>query len=131
MDTTTKRPTGRYDEPRALSRPLLGVLTAVLIAVLTAGAWWAYQRSTEGQVTSDLVSYKVIDDRTVTVTFEVHKSSQQRVLCRLEALGDDGGAVGGQDVHLGPDADRRVTATITTTDRAYAGVVRGCRTENP
>ncbi|MCW2544921.1 MAG: TetR family transcriptional regulator [Frankiales bacterium] len=110
---------------------MLIALTSVLLAALTAGAWWAYQRSIEGQVTSDLVGYKVVDDRTVTVTFEVHKDAQQRVRCRLEALGDDGGAVGTQDVHLGPDADSRVTTTITTTALAYAGVVRGCRAEDP
>ena len=131
METTGRRPTGRYDEPRALSRPALVVLTAALIAVLTAGAFWAYQRSTEGQVSSTLLSYEVVDDRTVTVTFEVHKDAQQRVRCRVEALGDDGGAVGVQDVRLGPDADSRVTSTITTTARAYAGVIRGCQTENP
>ncbi|MCU1588698.1 MAG: secretion protein HlyD family protein, partial [Frankiales bacterium] len=122
---------GRYDEPLALPRPVLIAVAALLLLAVTAGSFWAYQRSTKGTVAYQLLSYRIISDTSVTVTFEVRKPGGSGAVCRVEALGNDGGPVGGQDVQLAPGSDARVTTTLTTTARAYSGVVQGCREQRP
>jgi hypothetical protein len=122
-------PPGRYDETRSLPRPALIALAVLALLAVTALSAWAFQRSREGQVDQVLVGYEVVSDRSITITFEVHKDDQVTALCRVQALGEHGDPVGEQDVTLGPDADRRVTATVATRARAYSGVVAGCREE--
>lgn len=110
---------------------MLIALAVLALLAVTAASFWASQRSRAGQVDEVVVGYRVVSDSSITITFEVHKPATSSVLCVVEALGADGGTVGSQDVHVGPEAEPRVVTTLTTSSRAYAGVVRGCREERP
>jgi hypothetical protein len=110
---------------------VLIALAVLALMAVTAASFWVFQRSRAGQVDHVVIAYQVLNDSSVTVTFEVHKPAAIAVLCLVEALGDDGGPVGSKEVRLGPNADARVTTTLTTTARAYTGVVQACREERP
>lgn len=127
--TTVRRPPGRYDEPRALPRPVQIAGAVLLVAALTAGAWWAYQRSNRGLVEFGVVGYVIVSDSSATVTFDVRRRAGQSVLCRVEALASNNTIVGGADQRLTPSDGDRVTTPLITSARATSVVVTGCRLE--
>ena len=100
--TTATLPAGTTNPPPSHD-PLLVVLAAVLLLAVTAGSFWAYQRSDRGpRSTTGCIGYEVRQRQ----LGDGHASRYARpagaaVLCRVEALGDDGGAVGSGDVRLG------------------------------
>ena len=125
-----RRPPGRYDEPRALPRSLLILGAAALVAALTAGAWWAYERSRQGRLDFATTGYHVDSDSSVTVSFEVHKPRGRVASCAVEALDRDGARVGSATVRV-TDTHAQVSASqqLSTTGRAATALVTGCRVE--
>ena len=132
MTTTTgpRRPPGRYDEPRALPRPVLIAVGATLLLAVAAGAWWASERSRQGAVDSETSGYHVVSDASVVVTFQVHKPANRVAACQVEALDRDGSVVGSALVRVGAASSEVTTSQeLTTQRRAATAVVTGCRLE--
>jgi hypothetical protein len=89
---------------------------------------WFGLAATLGKPTWQTVSYKVLDDRTVTVSFDVSRPSGQPLTCLVHALGADFATVGSIEVHV-PQADTDTTreqVTVRTTTRAVTGAVQTC-----
>ena len=116
-----------------LPRPAPGTLKWWIVGALgiTAGValvvWFALA-STVGLPSWQTWSYKVVDDRTVTVTFEVTRPGGQPLTCTIEAMDRTFAPVGqlAYAVPQTPTETSRHTATVRTTNRAVTGEVKTC-----
>jgi hypothetical protein len=115
------------------TRPAPGTLKWWIVGVIGIGAgialvvWFALS-ATVGLPTWQTWAYKVVDDRTVTVTFDVTRPGGQPMTCTVEALDRDFGVVGSAR-HAVPQTETetsRHTATVRTTTRAVTGRVKTC-----
>ena len=116
-----------------LPRPAPGTLRWWVIGTLgvAAGiaiATWLGLASTVGRPSWQTTSYKVVDDQTVTVSFDVHSPDGKAVTCTVQALARDFSTVGSLAVPIpaSTSADSRHTVSVRTTSRAVTGEVRGC-----
>ena len=116
-----------------LPRPAPGtgrwwVVGVVGCTVAVALATWLALANTLGQVTWDVTGYKVVDDATVTVDFDVHRPSHTAVTCRVTALDSRFGTVGTLDVPVPGSTQGSVheRVTVRTTSRAVTGTVKAC-----
>ncbi|MBO1902315.1 DUF4307 domain-containing protein [Leucobacter weissii] len=99
-----------------------GALLLGLVVLLFGG--WQHQSSLDFRE----VHYRVLDERTVAVDFEVTAAPGAAVACALEALSTSYSTVGWKVVEL-PLEDRRTrmfTDTLVTTYPATTGTVRSC-----
>ena len=99
-----------------------GILLGSAMAV-----WWGLA-STVGKPSWTLMSYHVVDDRNVDVTYLVSRPTGRDVTCVISAMDGSFATVGLIEVHVpGSDASsvKRVTRVRTTT-RAVTGVVTSC-----
>ncbi|HUR13695.1 MAG TPA: DUF4307 domain-containing protein [Mycobacteriales bacterium] len=128
MTTSTRRPQGRYDEPRRLPRQVV-VLLGVLLGLVVLTAGYAGYRTVVGHSTSATVlGYEVRDDRHVVIRFEVRHDRDEDARCEVVAYGKDHLTVGHHALHLPRSlaSPARISATVTTTARAVAIQVTGC-----
>jgi len=100
----------------------VGILLGCAMAV-----WWGLA-STIGTPSWTVLSYRVVDDRTVDVSYLVSRPTGRNVTCVIRALDRGFGTVGLIEVHVpGSDASSvRVTTRVRTTARAVTGLVRSC-----
>ena len=123
---TRPRPAGR---PRAPASRRWWVLGGLGVAAGTAVAVWFGLAATLGRVAWTDLAYRVVDDRSVQVTYEVHRPDAHAAVCLLRALDQRHGTVGSLEVAVpagGADTVRR-TDVVRTTTRAVTGTVRTCR----
>ena len=101
----------------------IGILLGCAMAV-----WWGLA-STVGKPSWTVLSYHVIDDRNVDVTYLVSRPSGRDVTCVIRAMDMAFGTVGLVEVHVpGSDASSvKRTTRVRTTTRAVTGVVKSCR----
>lgn len=126
---TPARPAARYgDAPSPRRRRVLIAVIAALAVAGVAFVVWAGLASAQRDVRWDDVGYDVVDNTTVTVTFNVVKDPGATVQCRLKALNGSFAEVGLATVEIGPAVERAVqrTATIRTQERAVTAVVDRC-----
>jgi hypothetical protein len=91
-------------------------------------AVWFGLASTVGKPTWTDLSYRVIDDRAVDVTYLVRRPIGRDVTCAIRAMDKGFATVGLVEVNIpGSDASSvRRTTRVRTTTRAVTGVVRSC-----
>jgi len=116
-----------------LPRPAPGTTRWWVIGILGIGAGialavWFGLSATLGQPSWQTVGYKVVDDQTVRVTFEVYRAGGTALTCTVEALARDFGTVGTAQVSVPASAEETSTRTVTfrTVSRAVTGQVRTC-----
>lgn len=116
-----------------LPRPAPGTLKWWVIGTIgvSAGvalAIWFGLSATVGLPTWQTTSYKVVDDQTVTVGFEVHSPGGKPLTCTVHALARDFSTVGSVEVAIPASASEVTTETVTvrTTSRAVTGEVKTC-----
>ncbi|EWS99918.1 secretion protein HlyD [Intrasporangium oryzae NRRL B-24470] len=116
-----------------LPRPAPGtlrwwVIGTIGVAAGVALATWFGLAATVGRPSWQTTSYKVVDDRTVNVTFEVHSPDGKALTCIVQALARDFSTVGSLAVEIpaSDSADSRHTVSVRTTSRAVTGEVRTC-----
>ena len=100
----------------------IGILLGCAMAV-----WWGLA-STVGKPSWTVMSYRVIDDRAVDVTYLVSRPTRRDVTCVITALDRSFGTVGLIEIHVpGSDASSvELTTRVRTTARAVTGVVQSC-----
>jgi Domain of unknown function (DUF4307) len=98
------------------------------IALGCAVAVWFGLAGTVGRPSWQDLGYRVIDDRTVDVTYLVSRPVGRDVTCLIRALDQGFGTVGLLEVRIpGSDASSvQRTTRVRTTTRAVTGVVRSC-----
>ena len=128
--TTPRRPPGRYDERRPLPRAVLVTGGSVLGLALIALAYAGYSRFSTNRVQYGTLGYKVVDDSSTQIRFQVDKDLTETVRCQLIARDADHTDVGSRTVTVGPAERQTVitTSTVETTRRAKSGEVVGCAT---
>ena len=111
--------------PGTTARWVAGTIAILLGCAL---AVWFALASTVGKPTWTDLSYHVLDDRTVDVTYLVSRPVGRDVTCAIRALDRSFATVGLVEVHIpGSDASSvRRTTRVRTTSRAVTGVVRSC-----
>lgn len=112
----------------ARNRAVWWVVGIVGCGLGVALAVWIGLADTVGQVTWNDVGYEVVDDRTVTVSFDVHRPAGTPVTCTVRALDKRFGTVGTVEVAIpaGPGTAVNRTVEIRTTTRAVTGTVKLC-----
>ena len=119
----------RYGTTDPTRRRLLVSLVALLaVAFLGWVAWAAFEHG-DPAVTSDLVSYEVVDQHTATATFRVSRRTPDvRASCLLRAQAPDHTTVGELNVEVGPGGERvqTVTRTVRTEREATTVDAVGC-----
>lgn len=119
----------RTDPPSTNRRWVIigGVLITAFTALVIALGVYLQQDRVRWTVTS----YRVVDDRTVEVGFDIRRPADTAVVCRVQALAIDFGTVGASDVTIPADADNGAKTvhrdvTVRTTTRANTGTVANC-----
>lgn len=100
---------------------------ALVTVAVTLISWYAVA-ITRDHVSYEVVSYRVVDDASVRVTFEVHRPRPEAATCEVRAIGADFATVGSLQVRIpagGADSVRR-SEVVRTTSRAVTGTVRTC-----
>ena len=102
----------------------IGILLGSALAV-----WWG-MASTVGKPAWTVMSYRVVDDRNVDVTYLVSRPTGRDVTCVITALDRSFATVGLVEVHVpGSDVTSvKRTTRVRTTTRAVTGVVKSCAT---
>lgn len=100
----------------------IGVTLAVAVSV------WLGLAYSVGRITWTDTGYRVLDDRTVEVDFDVHRPAGQAVTCVVRALDQGFGTVGSVEVAIPASEERSVhrQVTVRTTTRAVTGAVQSC-----
>ncbi len=116
----------------AIPRPAPGtgrwwVVGTIGIGLSVALVVWFGLRNSGNRITATTVGYKVLDDTSVRISFDVDRPAQLPVTCTLSALDAHFTVVGRADVVIPPG--QRTThhvETIKTATRAVTGVVQDC-----
>jgi hypothetical protein len=103
-------------------------IVGVLAVAATAALGWSTVARTLASVDVEDTGYLVVDERTVTVSFQVSAPAGQDIACALEAQDTEHGIVGWRVVEY-PATDgpaRAFTETIPTLALATTGLVNSC-----
>jgi hypothetical protein len=116
-----------------LPRPAPGtgrwwVVGVVGCSLGVALAVWLGLANSVGRVTWADTGYRVVDDRSVRVEFDVHRPAGREVSCRVQALDRTFGVVGVVDVVVPASSERAMhqQVEVRTTSRAVTGLVDTC-----
>ncbi len=94
----------------------------------TVFASWRVLSVADQAIDATTTGFKVVDDRTLKLTFDVHKPPQVAVVCTVHAQDRKKNVVGTLSVDI-PAATERTTThevLIKTTTQAFAGLVHDC-----
>jgi len=115
-------------------RRIVTVLAALVVLAGLGAAAVAYQRYEANDVEGEAAAFKVLDDRTVSVTISVTRKNPQRpVVCIVRARSQDGAETGRREILVGPGQTKtiQVTTTVASYKTPYVGDVYGCGTDVP
>jgi hypothetical protein len=117
----------RYGAPAPWRRrALVTASVAVAVVFLVWLAWTVYDHATP-QVTSELETFSVDDDHTVTAVLVVRLDNDDvKASCTLRAYAEDHTTVGELTFTPDPSKGRRQVATIRTERRATSVEKIGC-----
>lgn len=127
--TTREQLDDRYGRtPRPGRTRALWVIVGVLAVVTIAVGSWITVSTSATTVRADDTAMRVIDDRTVEVSFQVSGPRDREIACAIEALEEEFGVVGWRIVVLPPSDQhtRAFTETIPTISPATTGLVNSC-----
>ena len=104
------------------------VIGAIGIGGGIALAIWFGLAASVGLPSWETYGYKVVDDQTVTVTFDVTRPEGRPLTCTVHAIARDFATVGTIDVQVPQSVSEtsRETVTVRTTSRAVTGEVQTC-----
>jgi hypothetical protein len=117
----------RYGAPSPGRRRLvLGAAAALALSFAVWVGWTVYEHATP-EVTSELETFSVTDDHTVTAVLVVRlDDAQVRASCTLRAYAEDHSTVGELTFTPDPGEGRRQVQTIRTERRATSVESQGC-----
>jgi Domain of unknown function (DUF4307) len=103
------------------------VATVAIAAAVGVAAWYAFAIPAN-TVSLDTTAYELVDEHTVSVSFQVSAPTGEPLACALEAQDEEHGIVGWRVVEY-PAADAHTRAfreTIPVTAPATTGFVNTC-----
>jgi hypothetical protein len=119
--------------PVPIPRPAPGaakwwvVATVGILLGCAIATWWGLA-STLGRPSWTVMSYHVVNDQTVDVTYLVSRPAGRQVTCVISALDSSFATVGLVQVRVAASSESSVrrTTRVRTTTRAVTGVVQSC-----
>ncbi len=107
----------------------IAVVTAISFA-LVFGAWllWAGLLQTPAQLEVRDTGFLILDDRAISVRWEVSTDTGNEVSCAVQALNSSFGIVGWSIVEI-PASNQRtrvLTETLRTSELAVTGLIYRC-----
>ena len=119
----------RYPARRAGRHVLLVAGSGLLAAVFLGWLVWVMLSHGRPEVTSDMVSFEVVDEHKATATFTVvRRTPEVRASCLLRAQAADHAVVGEVNLEVGPGGRETTTLveTVRTEREATTVDVVGC-----
>ncbi len=119
---------GRTPGRRRWGRRGAWAAAAAFVAVFTAWVVWGGLSGTTTSVDTVDAAYKVIDDRSVSITFRAALPPGSSASCALQAQNQAHGIVGLKIVDV-PESDvrvRSITSVVNTTELAVTGLIYRC-----
>ncbi|MDT0117616.1 DUF4307 domain-containing protein [Microbacterium sp. PRF11] len=127
--TTQAQLDDRYGRTRSPRRRFAGWAVVAVLALGAIGflAWTTVSNSL-GSVTATDTGFTVIDDKSVSTTFQITAPTGEPVACALEARDEEHGTVGWRVVEYPASEDhtRAFTEQIPTLSLATTGFVNAC-----
>jgi len=119
---------GRTPQKKRRDRIIAIVAGAVFVVVLGAWVAWAGLGNPQGSLEAKDLAHKVIDDRTVSVTWQVSTNAGTAVACAVEAQNEAHAIVGWKIVELPPSPtyNTQYSETIRTSQNAVTGLIYRC-----
>ena len=127
--TTKKALEERYGRgPRPARRGVFWMTVAVVAVASVATFSWLTISNALSEVGFDETGYEVVDDRTVTVSFQATPPAGAAFTCAVKALDEDFGIVGWRVIQYPAfeNTTRAFVETIPTVARATTGTVHSC-----
>jgi hypothetical protein len=122
----------RYGTRSPARRRLLVSAAALVAAIFLGWLAWVMLHYSDPEVTSDIVSFEVVDDHSADATFTVtRRTPDVEASCLLRAQASDHSTVGELNVKVGPGGARTqtLTETVRTEREATTVDVVGCLAE--
>jgi hypothetical protein len=126
--TTKEELDERYGRTRSGRRLATWIIVGTLAAASIGALAWATVGSTINTVGYDGTGHEIVDDRTVSVLFQVTPPAGAGFACALQALDEQFGIVGWRVIEF-PASDGAAKAyreTSPTVARATSGLVHSC-----
>ena len=104
---------------------VIGILAIGLSVVIIV---WLNLRVAADRITAETTGFRINDERSVTVYFEVSRPPGVAVTCTLQAMDSGFGTVGTASTPV-PATDERLvkhSGTVRTTSTAVTGLVQSC-----
>ena len=119
---------GRTPNKRGRDRRLLWIVAGAFALVLVAWVVWAGLDGSAPQIEARDTRHSIIDEHSVSVTFEVSMPAGSSASCAVEALNENFTIVGWKVVDLPPSRlyTRSVTEIIRTTELSNTGLIYRC-----
>ena len=119
---------GRTPSGRGRDRRLLWIVAGGFALVLVAWVVWAGLDGSAPQIEARDTRHSIIDEHSVSVTFEVSMPAGSSASCAVEALNENFTIVGWKVVDLPPSElyTRSVTEIIRTTELSNTGLIYRC-----
>ena len=122
----------RYGTRNAHRRRLVVTLVSLVALVFLGWVAWVAWVHGDPEVTSDIVSFEVVDEHTATATFTVaRRATDVEASCLLRAQAADHSTVGELNVAVGPGGERvqTIEKTVRTEREATSVDMVGCVAE--
>jgi hypothetical protein len=128
---TSGRLSSRYGRTRRSRRRnlwLFGGVALAFVAVFTAWVVWAGLDGARDGVDVQDTAHRIVDDRTVDVSFDLTAPTGVEVACAVQALNEQSAVVGWRIVEYPASTERfrSYTETVRTTELATTGLISSC-----
>lgn len=119
---------GRTPARRGQERRLLWILAGGFALVLAVWVIWAGLDGSESQIAARDIAHSIIDENSVSVTFEVSMPTGTAASCAVEALNESFTIVGWKVIDLPPSDryTRAFTETVRTSMQSNTGLIYRC-----
>ena len=119
---------GRTPQRRRRDRIILVVAGIIFAVVLIAWVVWAGLDSDRGDINAQDVAHSIIDNSSVSVTWQLSVKEGTAVSCALQAQNEAHAIVGWKIVHIPASIDfnNRYKEVVRTSQQAVTGLIYQC-----
>ncbi|TFB81681.1 DUF4307 domain-containing protein [Cryobacterium flavum] len=119
---------GRTPDRKLRDRRILWALGGIFVLVLGAWVLWTGLDGASTQIEARDIGHTIIDEHTVSVTFEVSLPVNRTASCAVQALNESYSVVGWKIIDLPPSTlyNRSFTEILRTTDLSNTGLIYEC-----
>ena len=119
---------GRTTTHKRRDRRILWGLGGIFVLVLGAWVLWTGLDGASTQIEARDIGYTIIDEHSVSVSFEVALPVNRTASCAVQALNESYSVVGWKVIDLPPSTlyNRSFTEILRTTDLSNTGLIYEC-----